>query len=581
MKKNFGIVLAIALGLSALLLTIAFQAGWVKASAALQERASAPTIVSYQGQVWDGDTPFNGTGHFKFAIMDASGTTQYWSNDVMTPPSVFVDLPVQNGLFSVNLGDTAIGGMYQPLTASVFADPNTVLRVWFAPDGAVSWTQLPDQKIAAVPYALQAQYASTADNADKLDGKHGSEYQLRVEVVCPENYAIKEIDELGSGVCVPVEHRPPYSLTTVDDSGNDSFEPSVAIGVDGLPLISFFSGSDSTHGGLHVMHCNTLDCTSYDIYKIDTSTSDYVGTQSSLVIGQDGLGLIAYADGRNNRVLVAHCANVACTEADKIYGVFSGVAGGYSVLGISAAIGVNGNPLIAFIAYKFTGDDFLYVARCDDIFCTNPAFLMIYTANSIVYETSLTIGADGFGLLSFHDDTTGDLRTAHCSDVSCTAMTGMFIDSGNVGVDSSIARGNDGLGLIAYYSEADGALKVAHCNNITCNSATSVIIDTIAGGIAGNWPDITIGSDGLGFIVYDAFDGKNQLVKIAHCSDITCSSATTYVIDNLGDTSYAGVADVTIGTDGMPIIAYYDSNTTDLKVMHCSNNFCLPYTRSH
>ena len=205
----------------------------------------------------------------------------------------------------------------------------------------------------------------------------------------------------------------------------------------------------------------------------------------------------------------------------------------------------------------------------------------MYTANSIVTETSLTIGADGFGLLSFHDDTTGDLRTAHCSNVACTASTVSPIDNtADVGVDSSITRGNDGMGLIAYYSETDGVLKVAHCDNITCSSATSVIIDN-APDFSGNWPAITIGSDGLGFIIYDAYDGKDQLVKVAHCSDITCSSAVTYVIDNLGDTSYAGVASVTIGTDGMPIIAYYDGNLTDIKVMHCSNNFCLPYTRSH
>jgi hypothetical protein len=81
MKKNFGIILAIALGLSALLLLIAFQAGWVQAMPFKQERAGAPTIVSYQGQIWDGDAPYNGTGYFKFAILDATGTTYYWSND--------------------------------------------------------------------------------------------------------------------------------------------------------------------------------------------------------------------------------------------------------------------------------------------------------------------------------------------------------------------------------------------------------------------------------------------------------------------------------------------------------------------
>ena len=441
---------------------------------------------------------------------------------------------------------------------------------------------MPDQKIAAVPYALQAQNAGTADNADKLDGKHGSAYQLRVSVVCPENYAFKEIDAIGDGVCVPVEHRPPYSLTPIGDLGDDSFQPSIAIGVDGLPLISFFRGSDSTHGGLHVMHCNTLDCTSYDIYKIDIDTSDYVGTLSSLVIGQDGLGFIAYADGLNNRLMVAHCADVACTETDRSpISVYSG-GGVYSLVSTSAAIGVDGYPLISFLAYRGSGDDVVYAAHCEDIYCSSFEITQVLALSSIEYETSLTIGADGFGLIAFHNDTTGDLLVAHCRNIECNSVLTMPVDtSSDVGVDNAITLGRDGLGLIAYYSETDGALKVAHCNTIVCDTATSVILDNDADNIYGAWPSITIGSDGLGLIVYDAYVGVNEYIKAAHCSDITCSSAVIYNIEDLGKTDMAGVASVTIGTDGMPIITYYNPETTDLKVMHCSNAFCLPYVRSH
>ena len=578
MKKKLGLILAITLGLSALLLSVASLAGWVTASPFNQERAGAPTIVSYQGQIWDGVTAYNGIGYFKFAILNAGGSTQYWSNDTLaTPPTAYVTLPVVNGLFSVNLGDTSLPGMNQALTASVFANPDTRLRVWFSPDGLDPWALLPDQKIASVPYALQAQYAS---DADKLDNKQGSAYQLRVSAICPENYAFKEIDASGDGVCIPVEHRPAYSLTTVNDSGDESYDASIAIGVDGLPLISFFRGPNATQGGLHVMHCHSLDCASYDVYKIDTSSSAYVGTQSSLVIGRDGLGLIAYADVTNKEILVAHCADIPCSDVDSIWPLYNGGTT-YSPLSISAAIGVDGNPLIGFVVYRGTGNDLLYAAHCNNLACSSSTLLQLYAVDSLSYETSLTIGADGFGLLSFHDDTLGHLRTAHCSNVDCSAASGIQIDmSADVGVYNSITIGRDGLGLIAYYSETDGALKVAHCNNLECTTATSVILDNDVTDIVGNWPSITIGSDGLGLIVYDAFVGANGYIKTAHCSNVTCSSAILNTIADLGKTSYAGVASVTIGTDGMPILAYYDGNTTDLKVMHCSNVFCLPYVRS-
>ena len=36
---------------------------------------------------------------------------------------------------------------------------------------------------------------------------------------------------------------------------------------------------------------------------------------------------------------------------------------------------------------------------------------------------------------------------------------------------------------------------------------------------------------------------------------------------------------VTIGTDGLALISYYDATNGDLKVAHCSNPICVPYHR--
>ena len=74
MKKNLGIIIAIALGLSSLLLTIAFNAGWVKARPPIrEENIPVPSFISYQGNISEGGVPYNGTGYFKFAIVDACG----------------------------------------------------------------------------------------------------------------------------------------------------------------------------------------------------------------------------------------------------------------------------------------------------------------------------------------------------------------------------------------------------------------------------------------------------------------------------------------------------------------------------
>jgi hypothetical protein len=153
-KKWIGLaILALAL---AVVVTVA-QA--TPAEPALVQ-AGAPTVVSYQGQVKVGDSAYDGTGYFKFAIVDAKVTTSYWSNDGSSTagnePKATVPLEVTGGLFNVLLGDTKLQNMTQPLEAGVFENTETYLRVWFSANGR-DFTQLsPDRRIAAVPYALQA-----------------------------------------------------------------------------------------------------------------------------------------------------------------------------------------------------------------------------------------------------------------------------------------------------------------------------------------------------------------------------------------------------------------------------------------
>ena len=91
----------------------------------------------------------------------------------------------------------------------------------------------------------------------------------------------------------------------------------------------------------------------------------------------------------------------------------------------------------------------------------------------------------------------------------------------------------------------------------------------------GAFSSITIGSDGLGLISYD--DATNQDLKVAHCDDVACTSATTTAIDQTSTVSED--TSITIGSDGLGLISYYDLLNGDLKVTHCSNTFCVPYHR--
>ena len=86
---------------------------------------------------------------------------------------------------------------------------------------------------------------------------------------------------------------------------------------------------------------------------------------------------------------------------------------------------------------------------------------------------------------------------------------------------------------------------------------------------------MTIGADGLGLISY--YDAGNYDLKVAHCADVTCSSATPVTLDSGGDVGW--YTSVTIGADGLGLISYSDYTNGDLKVAHCANAFCTPYFR--
>jgi hypothetical protein len=128
-----------------------------------------PPVLNYAGQVAVNGEAFYGTGLFKFAIVDAESTTTYWSNDGTSvngsEPQGSIQVPVNGGLYSILLGNTAIQGM-NALDPTIFQQhSDSKLRVWFS-DGVNGFQQLtPDRPFASVPYAFSAQRAISADTA--------------------------------------------------------------------------------------------------------------------------------------------------------------------------------------------------------------------------------------------------------------------------------------------------------------------------------------------------------------------------------------------------------------------------------
>jgi hypothetical protein len=152
--------------------------GSLTLSAALNAQV-VPNQLSYQGHVAVNGVDFDGTGEFKFALINPDGSVSHWSNDGSSvagaEPTASVSIPVSGGLYSIGIGNTNVTDM-DSVPPSVFTNSDVNLRIWF--DDGINGFQVlsPDQPILSVGYAMMAeQVADGAIAADQIeDGSIGS-----------------------------------------------------------------------------------------------------------------------------------------------------------------------------------------------------------------------------------------------------------------------------------------------------------------------------------------------------------------------------------------------------------------------
>ena len=166
----------------------------------------------------------------------------------------------------------------------------------------------------------------------------------------------------------------------------------------------------------------------------------------------------------------------------------------------------------------------------------------------------------------------------HCGNAACTTgNTITTVDATtSVGRYTSIAIGTDGLPVISYSVGSTQDLRMLPCGNAAC-TAGNTITTADATGYVGQYTSITIGADGLPVVSY--FDeSPNYDLKVLHCGNAACSAGNMAVtVDATGNVGYH--TSITIGVDGLPVVSYHDATGVDLKVVHCSNVFCVPYWR--
>jgi hypothetical protein len=479
--------------------------------------APAGTGFTYQGRLTDGGNPANGAYDFIFGLYDAATA----GNQLGGSLNYFAQT-VTNGLFTVALD-------FPP---SAYKGEARWLAISVRQAGSGQYVTLtPRQPLTAAPYALNAPW----------DGIYNK--------------------PLGFNPA-----RPPHNVTIVDDDSADVGEySSVAIGVDGLPLISYW---DKTNNDLKVTHCSNLQCTQATTTIVDNTT--FVGKYSSIAIGRDGFGLIAYQNIDSGRLKVAHCTNIECSQA-----TLSTLTAVDTAEYISLTIGSDGNGLISF----HDGiDNDLMVAHCNDLLCSNATITLPTLANGNGTDdgeySAITVKMDGFGFIAFRSNS-GQVYLARCNNLNCTNPSVTIIGGSGV-TDIAVASGPDGLIWVSYVTA--GNLSLGRCSATNCYYLEQPVENNV------KYTSIAVGSNGLPVISF--YDDDTDDLKLMAFHDVMLAQSFPFYLQaeyqstTLDSANNTGLySSVVIGADDRPFITYHNETGGDLRVIHCSHPACIPYNR--
>jgi hypothetical protein len=207
------------------------------------------------------------------------------------------------------------------------------------------------------------------------------------------------------------------AIQILDDSpsGDVGLFLAMAIGVDGFPVLSYL---DANAEALRVAKCNDYACAGGDetISTVDDPVSS-VGWYTSIAIGADGFPVISYVEEMSGALWIAKCDDPACAPGGETISFLDGMSGdGWR--GTSIVVGPDGLPIVAYNGQSPSG---LRLAKCNDPACSggDETISMLDAAATALRSPSLAIGSDGFPIVAYHDAIAGSVKIAHCLNPSC------------------------------------------------------------------------------------------------------------------------------------------------------------------
>jgi predicted regulator of Ras-like GTPase activity (Roadblock/LC7/MglB family) len=377
----------------------------------------------------------------------------------------------------------------------------------------------------------------------------------------------------------------PNSIAPNLDSGG-SFA-SATLGPDSLPIVAYKSGTV-----LKVLKCGSHDCQSGNIVTSVTSGLPSIGVTGgymSITIGADALPIISLiaATSTNPALVVVKCMVPDCSAYQPPSIVDQFARAQYT----SITISTDGAPFIAYQGEGTTpGTARLKIVKCNDTACNpgtpeNPRLAFSTSAETGYYASVAMTGkvnalnVSALPIISnyYGFGAAADLRILKCDSDDCsdvgTADKFLIVDgnvpSTDVGLYTSATVGSDGLPIVSYYDATNGDLKTAHCETLNCSSVDTLSVVDSSGNV-GQYTSISIGTDGFPIIAY--YDAAGSL-KVAKCLNRRCIGAAWITVVDTGNVGTS--ASLVVGADGLPIIFYHDDTSDRLKAVKCGSDRCV------
>lgn len=321
---------------------------------------------------------------------------------------------------------------------------------------------------------------------------------------------------------------------------------SMVIGSNGFPMMSYY---DEDSDDLKLAICHNQLCSNPTITVVD-ATND-VGQWNQMQLNSSGHPVISYWDRTLGHIKLVVCGNVSCT-AGNVYRTIDTTfnSGEFSVLALTSA----GNPVIAYATFQ--PPIHLKLAVCSDPTCLiTPTIQTILSNNSTLGDISMVLNEDNIPYLAVRNGFV--MGIVLCQNTLCSSHTYQPISLLSGLFNTNILIGANNQPMVSYYDDSVGDLELAICESATdCQTPTIRTVDGVETTGRRNFFDLN--DQGLPVFSYYNTVG---VFFMARCSDATCE--TPAQITQLGS-SAEGDRTAIRQVGNTFFAAYHTSDTQDL-----------------